>query len=443
MKCSVKYRIEGCTEEEFRRLETTRVFASEDSPTGYVASFRYKAPEQEKMWVIGDWMFSDIFHSSCWESGRYWPHQWRKEYFPHTLLGLKQTPGELKKGAAIDPSAFDWEILKLGMYEMEKEGDTDIFSCTIPLPSGTFNYRFVLDLPEGNPLKMRTVPDPAHCDFALAQTGIRQKYSQVKAPFCPKRQVKNRESELGCKREPGCGAGRKGQVHYVNYETDESFGAGKWQTAGIYLPYGYDAERPKPYPVLYLSHGGGGDAGDWMTQGAAPELMDSMIFHRLSEPMVVVTMDNQVFQWESGVKCIPNLTRWLMPFVEAHYHVSRKAEGRSFAGLSAGGCLAFDLYESVGYLFGHIGIWSGGRRFEADYNKEFLKDVEVHVGGGRYDDGYLTFGVALENELARHKLPFTSYTPLGGHQWSVWRELLEDFVTRVLSQNPRNLEIGL
>ena len=78
MKLEKAYQIIGMTEEEFRYLDTTQILESPDSPTGYVVSFRYKSSEYKKLSVIGDWMFSDKEHSSFTDSGRYWPHQWKK-----------------------------------------------------------------------------------------------------------------------------------------------------------------------------------------------------------------------------------------------------------------------------------------------------------------------------------------------------------------------------
>lgn len=104
------------------QLPVTSVFFSPESPTGYAVRFCYPAPERERVWVLGDWMFSDAARSTVTDSARIWPHEWKKGVFPHTLMGLKSTPKELKKqvpGEEIDVSKFefDWDILKLGLYE--------------------------------------------------------------------------------------------------------------------------------------------------------------------------------------------------------------------------------------------------------------------------------------------------------------------------------------
>lgn len=430
MRNPVSYRIKSCGREEFERLEETEVYESEDSPTGYVVTFRCKKLEAEEMWVIGDWMFSDSFHSSCTNSARIWPHQWKPGCFPHTLLGLKNTPKELQNGTPgeeiqVEKFEFDQEVLKLGLYEMEKNTETGVFSCTIPLPSGIFNYQFVSELPDGNPLFMKTFPDPSprQNPYRNEKNPESHKFSQVRIPFLAGSQGENREIEMLCKSCPG-------QVVYDRYETAEEFGAGKWQPLGIYLPYGYEPNPARPYPVLYLSHGGGEGEEAWMTKGGVPSILDHLIGKGRIAPMVVVTMNHEAFRWNTR-HCIANLLAYLLPYVESRYAVSSDPQKRGFAGVSAGGFLAFELYEAAGEAFHAIGIWSGGRRFPADLSRDTLKNTEVHIGAGRYDDGYFSFGEPLERELVEMGLPFTSNTPNGGHQWSVWRKLLEDLLERV------------
>lgn len=432
MKYNKIFHITGMSEEEFKNLRSTQVLQSEDSPTGYVVSFRYFDPEAEHVSVIGDWMFSDEAHSTFTDSGRYWPHQWKKEYFPHTLLGLKTTPKELKngtKGEEIDVSKFefDWEVLKLGMYEMEKNEDTGVFSCTIPLPSGTFSYRFVLDMPDGNPLKMVSVPDPGVTGFSCRTEKIL--YSQVRIPFDKIRQTDDRDIELGCAESV------RGIVKCIEYPVKKEFNVGNKQPAWIYLPHGYDENRVKPYPVLYLSHGGSESVSTWLNQGSMPQILDSLIATGKIEPVVVVTMDNSIYLWNHKEKNIPSLTECLIPYIEENYHVSKEKEGRAFAGLSAGGFLAFDLFISAGYLFENIGVWSGGQRFEADYTKDFLKNVNIHIGAGKYDDAYRAFAKPLEQKLKEYGIPYTMDIINGGHQWSVWRKLLEIFLIKVWGTN--------
>ncbi len=442
MKLTKKYCIPELTEEQFEKLDHTAVLRSPDSPGGYVVTFRLRAPERDWLAVQGDWMFSDIHHSSTFQSARIWPHEWRKGLFPHTLLGLRESPDALKdgrKGAEIDVTQFDfdWDVLNLGMYEMDKDPKTGIFRCTIPLPTGIYNYQFITEIPEGNPLRMKTVSDPAtesrwndqgelHAKCQIAVPKGAGKCSEMRSRICS-------EIAEDISLQIPDPDGERGSVVCFTYPTDHAFGVGEEQRAMVYLPAGYNDKHTKPYPVIYLSHGGGGNALSWMTEGAIPSIMNNLIHAKLIEPMVVVTMSNEVFQWENQARTIPNITNCLIPAVERSFHVARTRERRYFAGFSAGGFLAYEIYEAKPELFSCVGIWSGGCRFEMKLSDPELKNTEVHVGAGRYDDAYFSFGAPLENALYNAGLPFTSYTPLGGHQWNVWRKLFIDFVTRVVS----------
>lgn len=418
--------------DDAQRNETVQgpqIIKDESSPTGYYVKFHYKDPKAGNIGIIGDWMFSDIHHSSRWKSAATWPHQWKPGDFPHALLGLKKTPEALTTGqsqTSIDPSKFefDWDILKRGLYDMNKVGDEGDFELVLPLPSGIFNYRFVLDLPDGNPLKMVTVPDPANPPVTVGEKG--QAFSQVYVPFDKERQIVDRSIELPL--ESGMG----GTITSFEYTTAPEFDNGKVQYGAVYLPEGYDPHRSCPYPVLYLSHGGSGNAGDWPAQGGLKNIMDHLIREGHAQPMAVVVMDNEEFHWDNSGKCIPNLTRYLIPWAESHFNIGKDMKQRAFAGFSAGGFLAYEVMAGAAEMFHYIGVWSGGRRVELLPDPKANPCLQVHIGAGRYDDAFYSFGYKLEDLLGELGIPFTSFFPEGGHQWSVWRQLLEDFAGRVL-----------
>ena len=143
-------------------------------------------------------------------------------------------------------------------------------------------------------------------------------------------------------------------------------------------------------------------------------------------------MNNEVFKWDNEACCIPNLLQQLIPFTQTHFNVRTDPAGMAFAGFSAGGFLAADLLADHPEAFGAIGVWSGGlRRFGKVWEPQQYKDLKIHIGAGRYDDAFYTFANPLEEALSLADIDYTSYYPCGGHQWTVWRSLLDDFVTRV------------
>jgi len=54
----------------------------------------------------------------------------------------------------------------------------------------------------------------------------------------------------------------------------------------VYTPAGYEENKAKRYPVLYLLHGAGGDENAWSEQGRAVEILDNLIAQGLAKPMM-------------------------------------------------------------------------------------------------------------------------------------------------------------
>ena len=64
-----------------------------------------------------------------------------------------------------------------------------------------------------------------------------------------------------------------------------------WRRSFIYTPPGYDEDRDRRYPVLYLLHGAGEDERGWSNQGRMNFILDNLIAAGEARPMIVV-MEN-------------------------------------------------------------------------------------------------------------------------------------------------------
>jgi enterochelin esterase-like enzyme len=135
----------------------------------------------------------------------------------------------------------------------------------------------------------------------------------------------------------------------------------------VYTPPGYDARRAQPYPVLYLLHGLGDDAGRWMNGGSANVILDNLIAAHKAVPMVVVTtLGYGVANGPAGARSPENISGYtkslleeVMPMVDKAYNVSKDRNQRAIAGLSMGGAEA--LYTGLNHLdrFASIASFSG------------------------------------------------------------------------------------
>lgn len=146
--------------------------------------------------------------------------------------------------------------------------------------------------------------------------------------------------------------------------------------AWVYLPYGYDPD--KPYPVLYLLHGGGVTEDWWFKMFPdTVTILNNMVEKGLCKPCIIVT-PTYYCQDENDANAEyitehfhMELRRDLIPAIEGHYltyankDVSEKnlidtREYRAFAGLSLGSMTTYRaaLYHNFD-LFAWYGPFSG------------------------------------------------------------------------------------
>jgi S-formylglutathione hydrolase FrmB len=129
----------------------------------------------------------------------------------------------------------------------------------------------------------------------------------------------------------------------------------------VLLPRGYDAEKRRRYPVLYLYHGGGQSASSWTQDGAAEKITAGL-------PAIVVMPDAGSTEWyadwwNNGHRGRPmwetfHITR-LLPWVDEHYRTIPERGARAAAGLSMGGFGAVSYAARHPDLFGAVGSFSG------------------------------------------------------------------------------------
>jgi enterochelin esterase family protein len=163
--------------------------------------------------------------------------------------------------------------------------------------------------------------------------------------------------------EPGSGLER-GAVTRHFYRSSV---AGDDRDYWVYTPANYDPRRKEPYPVLYLLHGLGDEAGSWISSGAANVILDNLIAQGKARPMLMVNTlgygTSGGTRGAMGAEMLPNFSRTVleevMPRVEKAYNVTRDRNQRAVAGLSMGGAEA--LYTGLNHLdrFAWIGSFSG------------------------------------------------------------------------------------
>jgi len=144
----------------------------------------------------------------------------------------------------------------------------------------------------------------------------------------------------------------------------------------VYTPVNYDSKRKEAYPVLYLLHGLGDEAGSWLGVGAANVILDNLIAGGKAKPMIMVTPlgygNSGGPAGAMGADMLPGYARTIleevMPQVEKDYNVTNDRTQRAIAGLSMGGAEAtfvglnhLDKFAWIGSFSGAYVMWPGAR----------------------------------------------------------------------------------
>jgi len=400
--------IANVSDEAYANWTETTVYRDADSVTGYKVSFRYYAPDAQRVRVAGEWAFNDLYNSSLAGMNDlvFMPDEWHVGCFPSLAVA---TPIEMTKN------------------------ENGYWTCDIPLPSGTFNYQFWIGGEEAGNAGAEITADPQNRPIEMAEGN--EKMSQVYMPFDAEKQVDDYTVQ----------APRKdGQVGTVVFETYACETYGQDCNLGIYLPYGYDAEREEPYKVLYLSHGGAGIESGWMCQGATPHIADNLIAAGAVEPMIIVTpnmRDPQTDKFAHYTVNVPRLINEIIPYMEANYNVSAKVEDRALAGLSMGGILTFHAFYLEPEAFGHYASWSSGvgagmndvaaLKESYDLSSDVYKKAGFSTGCGTFASETRAV-MAMQELLYANDIDYTTCYVDGNHRWHVWRVELADLLSRIL-----------
>ncbi|MDO4546924.1 MAG: alpha/beta hydrolase-fold protein [Clostridia bacterium] len=396
---------EGYTQEEFDALDRTTVIKSEDSPTGYYVTFRYSAPDANRVRIRGEWSFATDRGSFYPMSDNIMPEDYQDGMFP---LQVNQS---------------DWPA-----FDMEKNEQSGIWSYTIALPSGTWSYRFIVDGLEGAALTdytdafVETDPNNRPMEKDLGE----QNNSQVRVPFDAEKQSLDLSVQLP--REDGM----TGSVAYHIYEAVGVEAELRDDPAiAVYTPYGYDAGREEPYNVLYLSHGAGVESEmSWWNKGSAGNIMDNLIADYGVEPFVVVLINNYAVNFDYD-----NLTENIVPLVEANYNVSTERTGKAVAGFSMGGVYSQNQMLHHPDQFGYYGLFSGG--FFNDeavepFDAEALEGAKIYLAAGSKEFGLLAIQRTSAALTEAGVTGYHSYVQTGGHDWPAIRQIYVDFVLNEL-----------
>ncbi|RUT78216.1 alpha/beta hydrolase-fold protein [Ancylomarina longa] len=285
-------------------------------------------------------------------------------------------------------------------------------------------YEFILD-------GKKAILDPLNPNFGLTGWG---KHSELKMPDYPDQpEVKYYENIphgkvlLDLSHQGKVGINGQEQVVSRIYH--------------VYLPPNYNSDIS--YPVIYFQ-----DGKDYVKNMKINNVLDYMIFHQESEPVIAVFMDfyqvsDQIFyRNEDYVKSeksiyLDYLVNDFVPFIDANYSTKPDAQDRTIVGLSNSGAFAVyaaqkhpEIFQNVISQSGALNVLYRSQNLGEDLGNRiaevsFPVNIFLHVGS--YEPWLQVnndFYKALESNksVLRHHYEITHQ----GHALFHWRDMFRE-----------------
>ncbi|MBE7173026.1 MAG: esterase [Williamsia sp.] len=202
--------------------------------------------------------------------------------------------------------------------------------------------------------------------------------------------------------------------------------------AYVYTPAGYEKEKSKRYPVLYLQHGWGEDETAWANQGHANLIMDNLIAGGKIKPFIIVMtygMTNDIRPGGGGglrnfdIKPFQTvLLDELVPYVDATFRTQADQAHRAMAGLSMGGFETHTITLARPDVFSYYGLLSGGI-YKPDEIKDKSKVKLIFMSCGSFEnpDGVTKAADTLKT-AGFNAVSFVSQNTR--HEFQTWRRSL-------------------
>ncbi len=233
----------------------------------------------------------------------------------------------------------------------------------------------------------------------------------------------------------------------LHRHTVASAAAGREYSFQVYTPPGYDPRAKQVYPVVYLLHGYGDDETAWAENGRANFIADTLIARGKMKSAIIVMPHghpipypltrNDGYSGQNLVAMEKVVVGELLPFVEREYRASGKPADRAIVGLSMGGGHSLGIGLTHPELFQWVGAFSAAvpaENLEAKFSallaaakKKQASPKLLWIAIGK-DDFLLKRNDEFRAWLEKNQVPFTYKQTDGGHEWTCWREYIEDFL---------------
>ncbi|MCD6090592.1 MAG: esterase family protein [Bacteroidales bacterium] len=307
---------------------------------------------------------------------------------------------------------------RLGDMALRKLGNTNFHYRCYKVPADIcFSYRFIIK---------NTLTGKVHKEIDKFNTD-RIPTGEIHDYTFSVLDLKKEESNLNIKKHSISGS----QIDTLKY-TDKI--VNKERNIYVYLPPGYDKNRQKAYPVIYLF-----DAFMYLNRIEVPNILDNLIAKNKAEPMIAVFF--ATYRSTRGV-ILPLNTDFkdefitdFLPLIREQYNVSTEIDENIIGGMSYGGLAAcytaFYHPDIFGKVLSQSGSFWRDKELESiksewirsdwlinKFINEEKKDIKIFLDWGLQENQVLGSNRRLVRVLGNKKYEYKYIEFNGWHDWS-------------------------
>lgn len=242
----------------------------------------------------------------------------------------------------------------------------------------------------------------------------------------------------------------------------------------VYLPPSYFKDSTTGFPVIYLLHGYNGNEEDWIKNGHADKIMDSLVDRNtISESILIMPSAYNSYyinNYDQSFRYEDFFIDEFIPYTESHFRIQSSFKNRSICGLSMGGfgsiilavkhpnmfstCIAISAAVRPADVFSGLSPERYNRFFANIFGKSIsgddritshwksnspyfiidsvyaqkLKTVNWYIDCGMQDYLYPS-NQAFHQLLYDYKIPHEYHMRIGEHDWKYWKKgLLQSLI---------------
>ncbi|XGV98100.1 MAG: alpha/beta hydrolase [Leptolyngbya sp. BL-A-14] len=243
-------------------------------------------------------------------------------------------------------------------------------------------------------------------------------------------------------------------------ESFHSRAMGSIRTYGVILPPGYAQHPNQRYPVIFLLHGGHGNATDWYKKAAAIPIIQALYDQDRLPPSLIITPDGNDDRGSSALwdpqyidgkhgRVLTLIGDELVNEVRRRYRTKAQPQYWAIGGLSSGGWGALNiglhypqhfsvLFSHSGYFTDKSGPFNSPMTYVVSMSLMERDRLHIYLDAGKGDKRFLNQSRRFHTRLDRLGVPNVFHEFPGGHGiyganvgWNYWHHHLADSLAYV------------